>query len=195
MVVKAQKVQIKSSASDVFYRGVKNPVSIVASGYEGVEPSVSSGAKIYPGNVSGYEGQYVVEITDKDVKSVRISFGKASAKFKVLNIPYPTITVGGYKSGDDIPKSVFSSKLKLDATVGDGDFPFKEDECMVASFVYMKEADGITSSMVVTGNEIPAEILEDIKNKPSGSPVFFIGIKVSTPLGSKSAPGFKASLK
>ena len=38
MVAKAQSVQIKSSASDVFYRGVKNPVLIETKGNDGVMP-------------------------------------------------------------------------------------------------------------------------------------------------------------
>ena len=185
---------IKGSASDVFYRGVKNPVLVVAGTNDGA-PSISSGAKIYSGKVSGFEGQYVVEITDPDVKSVTISVGNVSTQFKVLSLPVPTITIGGYRVGDEIPKSVFTKSTKIDAAIGDVNFPFKDVQYTVSSFTYMKEEGGITSSHVVTGNEIPADILADIKKKSSGSTISFIGIKVSTPAGQRNAPGFAAELK
>lgn len=194
MMANAQSVLIKNSAIDVLYRGVKNPVSIVTCANDGV-PSISSGAKIYSGKVPGFEGQYVVEITDPEVKSVTISVGNFSSQFKVLNLPTPTITIGGYRSGDEIPKSVFSNSAQIDAVISDVNFPFKDVEYTVTQFIYMKEEDGITSSMVITGNKIPAEILADIKKKPSGSSIAFIGIKVSTPAGQKNAPGFAAKLE
>ncbi len=194
MMAKAQNVQIKNSAVDVLYRGVKNPVSIVTCSNDGV-PSISSGAKIYSGNVSGFEGQYVVEITDPNVKSVTISVGDVSTQFKVLELPTPTIKIGEYWSGGEIPKSVFTSSTQLDAVIGDVNFPFKDVEYTVTQFTYMKEEDGITSAQVVTGNKIPAEILNDIKKKSSGSSIAFIGIKVSTPAGQRNAPGFTAELK
>lgn len=190
----AQSVQIKGSASDVFYRGVKNPVLVVAGTNDGA-PSISSGAKIYSGKVSGFEGQYVVEITDLDVKSVTISVGEASCQFKVLNLPTPTITIGGYRSGDEIPKSVFAKSTKIDAVISDVNFPFKDVEYTVTQFTYMKEEGGITTAQLVTGNEMPADILADIKKKSSGSAIAFIGIKVSTPTGQRNAPGFTAELK
>jgi len=195
MVAKAQSVQIKSSASDVLYRGVKNPVSILAKGNDGVMPSISDGAKIYSGKVSGFDGQYVVEITDPNVKSVTISVGEVSTQFKVLELPVPTIKIGEYWSGGEIPKSVFTSSTQLDAVIGDVNFPFKDVEYTVTQFTYMKEADGITSSHVVTGNKIPADILKDIKKKSSGSSIAFIGIKVSTPAGPRNAPTFTAELE
>lgn len=194
MMAKAQNVQVKNSAVDVLYRGVKNPVSIVTCSNDGV-PSISSGAKIYSGNVSGFEGQYVVEITDPNVKSVTISVGDVSTQFKVLELPTPTIKIGEYWSGGEIPKSVFTSSTQLDAVIGDVNFPFKDVEYTVTQFTYMKEADGITSAQVVTGNKIPADILKDIKKKSSGSSIAFIGIKVSTPAGQRNAPGFTAELK
>lgn len=194
MMAKAQNVQIKNSAIDVLYRGVKNPVSIVACANDGA-PTISNGAKIYSGQVSGFDGQYVVEITDPDVKSVTISVGEASCQFKVLNLPMPTITIGGYGVGDEIPKSVFTKSTKIDAVISDVNFPFKDVEYNVTQFTYMKEEGGITSTQVVTGNEIPTDILTDIKKKSSGSTITFIGIKVSTPAGQRYAPGFTAELK
>ena len=82
----------------------------------------------------------------------------------------------------------------MDAVIGDGSFPFK-DECAVTQFTYMKQEGDIVSSQVVTGNKIPADILADIKKKSSGSSIAFIGIKVSTPAGQRNAPGFSAKLK
>lgn len=195
MVAKAQSVQIKSSASDVLYRGVKNPVLIVAKGNDGVMPSISDGAKIYSGKVSGFEGQYVVEITDPDVKSVKISVGEVSTQFRVLNLPTPTIKIGEYWSGNEIPKSVFTNSTQLDAVIDDVNFPFKDVEYTVTQYSYMTEANGITSSHVVNGNKLTEELLKDIKKKRSGDKIMFIGIKVSTPAGPRNAPGYTAKLK
>lgn len=194
MMANAQGVQIKNSAVNVLYQGVKNPVSIVNCAND-VAPTISNGAKIYSGQVPGFDGQYIVEITDPNVKSVTISVGETSCKFNVLNLPTPTITIGGYRVGDEIPKSVFTKSTKIDASIGDVNFPFKDVQYTVSSFTYMKEEGGITSSHVVTGNEIPADILADIKKKSSGSTIAFIGIKVSTPTGQRNAPGFTAELK
>ena len=194
MMAKAQNVQVKNSAVDVLYRGVKNPVSIVTCSNDGL-PSISSGAKIYSGNVSGFEGQYVVEITDPNVKSVTISVGDVSTQFKVLELPTPTIKIGEYWSGGEIPKSVFTNSTQLDAVIGDVNFPFKDVEYTVTQFTYMKEEDGITSSHVVNGNKLTEELLKDIKKKHSGDKIMFIGIKVSTPAGPRNAPGFTAELK
>ncbi len=194
MMANAQGVQIKNSAVNVLYQGVKNPVSIVNCAND-VAPTISNGAKIYSGQVPGFDGQYVVEITDPNVKSVTISVGETSCKFNVLNLPMPTITIGGYRVGDEIPKSVFTKSTKIDASIGDVNFPFKDVEYTVAQFTYMKEEDGITSTQFVTGNEIPADILADIKKKSSGSTIMFIGIKVSTPAGVRNAPAFSAKLK
>ena len=194
MMAKAQSVQIKNSAVDVLYRGVKNPVSIVTCANDGV-PSISNGAKIYSGNVPGFEGQYVVEITDPDVKSVTISMGEVSTQFKVLNLPMPTIKIGGYRCGDEIPKSVFTNSTQLDAIIDDVNFPFKDVEYTVTQYSYMTEANGITSSHVVNGNKLTEELLKDIKKKHSGDKIMFIGIKVATPAGPRNAPGFVAELK
>ncbi|MBR3946639.1 MAG: hypothetical protein IKJ56_05995 [Bacteroidales bacterium] len=194
MIAKAQSVQVKNSAFDVLYRGVKNPVSIVSCSNDGV-PSISNGAKIYSGNVPGFDAQYVVEITDPDVKSVTISVGEVSTQFRVLNLPTPTIKIGEYWSGNEIPKSVFTNSTQLDAVIDDVNFPFKDVEYTVTQYSYMTEANGITSSHVVNGNKLTEELLKDIKKKRSGDKIMFIGIKVSTPAGPRNAPGFTARLE
>lgn len=194
MIAKAQSVQVKNSAFDVLYRGVKNPVSIVSCSNDGV-PSISNGAKIYSGNVPGFDGQYVVEITDPDVKLVTISVGEVSTQFRVLNLPTPTIKIGEYWSGNEIPKSVFTNSTQLDAVIDDVNFPFKDVEYTVTQYSYMTEANGITSSHVVNGNKLTEELLKDIKKKRSGDKIMFIGIKVSTPAGPRNAPGFTVRLE
>ena len=194
MAVRAQGVQIKNSAIDVLYRGVKNPVSIVSCSNDGV-PSISNSEKIYSGTVSGFEGQYVVEITDPNVKSVTISVGEVSTQFKVLELPIPAITIAGYRGGEEIPKSVFTNNTQLDAVIDNVNFPFKDVEYTVTQYSYMTEANGITSSHVVNGNKLTEELLKDIKKKRSGDKIMFIGIKVATPAGPRNAPGFVAELK
>ena len=192
----AQKsVAISATACNIFYRGLKNPVSVAASGFGSVAPSITAGAKIYSGKVPGYEGEYIVEVTDGSTKEVTISAGGQSQKFKVMNVPSPIITIGGYKSGDDIPKAAIKGSPRLDAVLEGGFFPFKDVKYAVTSYTYMKEVRGVTSSQVVSGNAIPGDILSDISKKASGSSISFIGVKVSSPSGVRNAPGFAARLK
>ena len=112
-----------------------------------------------------------------------------------MNVPSPIITIGGYKSGDDVPKAAIKGSPRLDAVLEGGFFPFKDVKYTVTSFTYMKEVRGVTSSQVVSGNTIPGDILSDISKKASGSSISFIGIKVSTPSGPRNAPDFAARLK
>lgn len=198
--VATSSTTISATACNIFYRGLQNPVSVAASGYTGATPSASGGATIKQGKVAGYEGEYVVTVTDPSVKEVTISVsaeGKnvGSQKFKVMNVPTPVIQIGGYKSGDDVPKQVFRSSPRLDAVLEGGFFPFKDIKYTVTSFTYMKEVRGVTSSQVVSGNTIPGDVLSDISKKASGSSISFIGIKVSSPSGPRNAPGFAARLK
>ena len=65
----------------------------------------------------------------------------------------------------------------------------------VESFKYVKVERGISSLITVTGNTLPQDILNDISKKAPGSTTSFIDIKVSTPSGIKSAPGFTIRLK
>jgi len=191
----AQKsVAISATACNVFYRGLKNPVSVAATGFGGATPSISGGAKIYSGKVPGYEGEYVVEITDPNTKEVTISAGGQSQKFKVLNVPSPAIKIGGYGSGEAVPKAALRS-ITLSAQLEGGFFPFKDVKYSVVSFTYMKEVRGVVSAQNVSGNVVPADIIQDIAKKPSGATISFINIKVSSPSGVRNAPGYTISVK
>ena len=181
-------------ATCILYRGIKNPVTIVASGLKGAKPTISSGAKIYSGNVSGYDGEYIIEVTDPNVKEVTVSANGRVQKFRVLNVPTPVITIGGYSTGEDVPKAVFKSASKIYAVPSGGFFPYVCNYS-VLSYTYMKENRGVVTSYHVTGNDIPKEILDDISKKPSGAVISFVGIKISTPSGVRNTPGFTVKLK
>ena len=183
------------------YKGLQNPLSVAASGYNNINVSATGGATITKGKVAGYEGEYIVTVpAGSQTKEVTINVsadGKSVGHqtFKVMNVPSPIITIGGYKSGDDVPKAAIKGSPRLDAVLEGGFFPFKDVKYTVTSFTYMKEVSGVTSSQVVSGNTIPGDILSDISKKASGSSISFIGIKVSTPSGPRNAPDFAARLK
>ncbi len=199
--VATSSTTISASACNIFYRGLQNPLSVAASGYTDISVSATGGATVTKGKLAGYEGDYIVTIpagnTTKEVTINVSSGGKSvgSQKFKVMNVPSPVIQIGGYKSGDDVPKAAFRSSPRLDAVLEGGFFPFKDVKYSVISFTYMKEVRGVTSSQVVSGNTIPGDVLSDISKKASGSSISFIGIKVSSPSGTRNAPGFAARLK
>ena len=112
-----------------------------------------------------------------------------------MNVPSPVIQIGGYKSGEDLPKASIKGSTRLDEILEGGFFPFKDIKYTVTSFTYMMEVRGVASSKTVSGNTIPADILSDISKKASGSTISFVSIKVSSPSGPRNAPGFTARLK
>jgi gliding motility-associated protein GldM len=199
--VATSSTTISATACNIFYKGLQNPLSVAASGYTNINVTATGGATITKGKVAGYEGEYIVTIpSGTQTKEVTINVsadGKSVGHqtFKVMNVPSPIITIGGYKSGDDVPKAAIKGSPRLDAVLEGGFFPFKDVKYTVTSFTYMKEVRGVTSSQVVSGNTIPGDILSDISKKASGSSISFIGIKVSSPSGPRNAPGFAARLK
>ena len=199
--VATSSTTISATACNIFYKGLQNPLSVAASGYTNINVSATGGATITKGKVAGYEGEYIVTVpAGSQTKEVTINVsadGKSVGHqtFKVMNVPSPIITIGGYKSGDDVPKAAIKGSPRLDAVLEGGFFPFKDVKYTVTSFTYMKEVRGVTSSQVVNGNTIPGDILSDISKKASGSSISFIGIKVSSPSGPRNAPGFAARLK
>lgn len=199
--VATSSTTISATACNIFYKGLQNPVSVSASGYTNINVSITGGATITKGKMAGYEGEYIVNIpascTSKEVTVNVSAEGKnvGHQTFKVMNVPSPVIQIGGYKSGDDVPKAAIKGSPRLDAVLEGGFFPFKDVKYAVTSFTYMKEVRGVTSSQVVSGSTIPGDILSDISKKASGSSISFIGIKVSSPSGTRNAPGFAARLK
>jgi len=197
--VATSSTTISASACNIFYRGMQNPVSVAASGYTNINVSASGGATITKGKVPGYEGEYIVTVNDKSVKEVTISVsaeGKnvGSQKFRVMGVPTPVITIGGYKSGEDIPKTKIKNSPRLDAVLEGGFFPFTDVKYTVTSYTYSMEVRGVTSSKTVNGNAIPSDIVADIMKKPAGSSISFLGVRVSSPSGEKKT-SFSAKLQ
>lgn len=192
---------ISATACNIFYKGLQNPLSVSASGYTNISVTATGGASITKGKVPGYEGEYIVTIpagtTAKEVTINVSAEGKnvGHQTFKVMNVPSPVIQIGGYKSGEDLPKASIKGSPRLDAILEGGFFPFKDIKYTVTSFTYMMEVRGVASSKTVSGNTIPADILSDISKKASGSTISFVSIKVSSPSGPRNAPGFTARLK
>ena len=189
------------TACNIFYRGIQNPLSVKASGYDNFNVTVSGGASITKGKLAGYDGDYIVTIpAENQTKEVVVGInvdGKSIGQqtFKVINVPTPTICIGGYKNGSDLPKSVIKSSPRLDAVLDDGFLPFNNVKYTVTSFTYLKDVRGVTTSQVVSGNTIPGDILSDISKKASGASVAFVGINISTPSGQTQTLGYVARLK
>lgn len=186
---------------NILYKGVQNPLAITDYGNKNIYVSANNGAIVKKGKVPGFVGDYYVTIpaalpTSEVTVSISLD-GNVVAKqtFKVVDIPSPSISIGGYKSGGDIPKSAIKPGLKLEA-IYDGFFPFADaNNCTVTSFSYIKEVRGVTSSQIINGNTIPADIVADMSRKASGSAISFVDIKVSTPSGISVVSGFTARLR
>ena len=192
---------ILASSNCVLYRGYTNPLYVSAPGNSGISVSATGGATVAKGKLDGFAGEYIVTVPASCSASTITINVNANGKnighqnFKVVDVPTPLITIGGYESGSTIPKSVIKSSPSIDAVFNpDAFFPFDEVNYTVTSFAYLKEVRGVVSKCIVRGNTIPGDVLSDISKKASGSPISIIDIEVSTPSGSKKF-GFTATLE
>ncbi len=196
-------VVINTTANNVLYRGIANPITIFAHNYDKsqISLSVSGGAIISKGKIKGFDGEYIVTIPTNVIANdvtINVKIGSkivGSKIFKIMNVPNPIIKIGDGKNGEDIAKATFRTSPKLDAVLEGGLFPFNDLEYTVTSFTYVREVRGVTSSQVVSGNTIPEEVLSDISRKASGSTISFLDIKIVTPSGNEFTTGFTARLK
>jgi hypothetical protein len=109
---------------NVLYVGVDNPISVAASGGtdDKVTVSISGGGTITKVG-TGLYNIHVSEPTNDCVVSVYVD-GKlaGTSSFRVRNLPAPVGTVGGFKSGENISFTAFSSLTGVGVYVKD--FPF-----------------------------------------------------------------------
>jgi len=201
--VATSSTTISASAWNIFYRGVQNPVSVAASGYTNINVTASGGASITKGKVPNpdggfFEGEYIVTVP-QGVNEVTINVsaeGKnlGSQKFRVKNTPSPAILLSGYKSGDAISKGAIKANPRFEAKIEGGVFPFNVNYSVV-SYAYMTEVRGVTTKKTGNSNALTSEILADLQTKKPGTTISFMDIKVSSPTGTRSAPGFTARIQ
>ena len=129
-MVAAPSASISSDAMNVFYLGIDNPVSVSAAGIAPSELQVAASGPISI-RPAGGPGKYVVTATGVTPKGqfAKISVSaktkdgvkpQGSGDFRVKRIPDPIPTLGGYKNGEAVPKTVLKTASTIFAMKPDG---------------------------------------------------------------------------
>lgn len=194
---------VSATKCNVFYRGLENPVAVSVSGYpkEDISVSISGGASIRPGG-GGYIVTVPQSVSAKEVSisvAVRTEGGAkslGSSKFKVLNVPPPSILVAGaYKDGATIPKAALNRTPSLNARLESDFFPFDGVSYSVAKYDFFYTVRGVTNKVTVNGTAFSAQVLAEISRMGTGSQVSFSNIYYNGPSGTRQTNGVTVILK
>lgn len=176
---------VAAMAMNVFYVGVKNPVSVSAPGVatENIEisaPGLSfvKGKKageynVTPKRATGRKGLEVV------VKNKNSGTKLGSSKFRVKRLPDPVAKVLGQKEGL-ISRGKLKVASRVDAVMENFDFELK---VTVASFTMTVNMGGDLVEMRTKGNKLDKKMTAMLKRVKKGSRVYFENIKVAMPGG------------
>ena len=193
---------IAADAMNVVYRGLDNPMTIsaagftndqirlVASGGAGHLTSKGNGHYIFKPSLSkAKEVTFSVIATKPDGTTQKL----APTKFRIKNLPSPSISLAGKKEGN-ISKSVLINSPFLSARLID--FLFKGVKYKVLSYTLTLSGRGVGSiQKKVTGTRIPPKYLKKLKNASTGTLVNVSAVKVIGPDGKKSAQGLTLRIK
>jgi len=173
---------------NVFYIGVKNPVSISAAGLanEKVNPVISKG-KLYkdPKN----KGQWIVEVS-KGLKNVTVSasakidgkpYNLGSVDFRVKRVPDPTATIAGMTGGSIDKNQLLAAGAIIPEMRGfEFDLYFR-----ITSYSFTTLINGDFFTIKAKGNTFSKDIVKRIRSGKRKQKFFFENIQAKGPDGTK----------
>jgi gliding motility-associated protein GldM len=169
---------------NVLYIGVANPITVAASGGgdDKVQVSISGGGGRLEKTAAGKYNVFVNSTTDNCTITVSVDGKVAGAsQFRVRTIPDPVATVGGEKSGANVPAGAFRAQGGVAAWVED--FPF-ELKYTVTSFTLTADTDdGDIAEANCTGNAWSAQAQQILKGLKAGKTVTVDNIRAKGPDG------------
>jgi hypothetical protein len=181
-------LSVASDRMNILYAGIPNPVSVAAS----VNPkklriSWGGATAIYRGN-----GNYEISVSDSlESKEVIITVSaKKSGKiqylesvyFRVKTVPGPVIIVGGYLNGGSHPKDAILANPFVSAK-WTPDFHI-DARWTVLSYNVIFIINGIVEpTITVEGGLFSEQVLDKIKNAPSGTIITFSDFKIQSIAG------------
>ncbi len=137
---------VSADKMNVFYIGVKNPISVAVAGASSNEVKVSATGA----TASGSNGKYVITATRPGEASINVTAPgiKKSFPFRIKRIPDPVPTLGGgpSKNGGAMGNGEFKAQLGLAAVLVGFDFDAK---CKIQGYEVTKVAkrqDPVTSN-------------------------------------------------
>jgi len=176
---------VAAMAMNVFYVGVKNPVSVSAPGVATENIKISApGLSFVKGKKSGEYNVTPTRATGRKgldvVVTNSISNAKlGSSKFRVKRLPDPVAKVLGQKEGL-ISRGKLKVASRVDAVMENFDFELK---VAVSSFTMTVNMGGDLVEMRTKGNKLDKKMQNMLKRVKKGSRVYFENIKVAMPGG------------
>lgn len=174
---------ISPTAMNVFYIGLKNPLSISVPGVAPNNISIS-GTNC---QISGSNGKYEVTVTGGKLATVSVSarmqdgsmVSMGRQEFRIKGIPTPTVMVGGLPSNSAVSASILSKSAVIPDMSG---FVFDNVYAKVVSFdVSFTGNNGYRNIPNIQGNLIPTNASQQIAQLRPGARVYFDNIKILVP--------------
>ncbi len=188
-VVAPPSLTVSPLKMNVFYIGVKNPVSISVPGLsmDKVTPSISKG-KLYkdPKN----KGQWIVEVS-KGMKNVTVSasakidgkpYNLGAVDFRVKRVPNPTATIAGMTGGAIDKNQLLAAGAIIPEMKG---FEFDLFYFRITSYSFTTLINGDFFTIKAKGNTFSKDIIKRIRSGKRKQKFFFENIQAKGPDGSK----------
>lgn len=172
---------VAATKMNVFYVGVKNPVSVSAPGIAPEDIDVSApGLRFTAGKKTGEYSVTASRATGKKgvdvvVKNKKTGTVLGKSKFRVKRLPDPVAMVLGKKEGI-VKKGLLKAATRVDAKMENFDF---ELPVKVASFTMTVNMGGDLIEMRTKGYKLDGKMRTMLSKVKKGSRVYFENVKVS----------------
>jgi gliding motility-associated protein GldM len=193
---------VSATQCAVLYRGLDNPLAVSVAGYpkESVNVSVSGGASIRrAGN------DYMVSVPQSAPNEINVTVSVRTAqggrtlgsqKFRVFNVPPPTIYIAGaYRDGARIPRAAITQTPRLSARLESDFFPFEGITYSIASYEFLYQARGVAMTASGSGSNLSGDVMTQIGRMGAGSSLTFTGMQVDGPSGRIRTQGLTVILQ
>ncbi len=193
---------VSATQCAVLYRGLDNPLAVSVSGYprESVNVSVSGGASL-----RRHGNDYMVSVPQSAPNEINVTVSVrtpeggrtlGSQKFRVFNVPPPTIYIAGaYRDGARIPRAAITQTPRLSARLESDFFPFDGITYSIASYEFIYQARGVAMSTTGTGSNLTGDVMTQIGRMGAGASLTFTGLQVDGPSGRIRTQGLTVILQ
>lgn len=173
-----RSVTVSADKMNVFYMGVKNPLSISAAGVASAQVQVSAdGVRINKIR----DGKYIVEPNKPGISKITVSGGglePTTFEYRVKPIPNPTLFLGN-KTGGKVSPGELKVYDRLNPIIERFDF---ETRCRIVGFEMTRVPKG-RDIMVATnpGGKFKEQTKRILSNSKAGDTVYFDKVKAKCP--------------
>ena len=172
-----RSVTVSADKMNVLYRGVENPVSVVAAGIPSDEMRVSGTGVVLEKKANG---KFVAKPGKANRATITVSGGglaPTAFEYRVKSIPDPKVKLGNL-TGGTIPVAHFQAQLGLIPHLENFDFNVK---AKIQSFELVRIRKGDAASAVNRGGRYGSKAKRLIENARRGDIFYFDEIKVHCP--------------